>query len=249
MTGYLIQYDEHPKWKFSKIQTLSSCGHFVEHWQKKIKSNQTSLCSTVLARSCAVAMLLDDATVEPSFPIADPSREKRRKKEKRTQGPLPGICFPARCRPTWRRQRRPTGPRGRPSNPPARERERRDRSELATPPGPPQRRASGRACPHRSGLYKAPPIKRSKAPHPQLPPRHRRSLPLALVRRSQPRRSSTGRAERRRVRAPGSKPLQGIGRGGAPPPIPRVADEFCFLYASPSPSNSRLCSQVSSRPC
>jgi hypothetical protein len=48
MTGYLIQYDEHPKWKISKIQTLSSCGHFVEHWQKK---NQMK--STLLELHCA----------------------------------------------------------------------------------------------------------------------------------------------------------------------------------------------------
>jgi hypothetical protein len=144
-------------------------------------------------------MLLDGASIDSSSPSPDPSQEKRREAEVCAQGPLPVTRCPARCRPSGRRQRRPTVPRGRTSNPPARERERRDRSELATPPGPPCRRDSGRACPRRSGLYKAPPIKRSNAPHPQLPPRHRRSLPLALVRRRQPRRSSTGRAERRRV--------------------------------------------------
>jgi hypothetical protein len=152
MTGYLIQYDEHPKWKILKIRILSSCGHFVEHWQEQIKSNQVYWCCTVLARSCAVAMLLDDATVEPSFPIPDPSREKRREEEKRTQGPLPATLFPARCRPAWRRQRRPTALRGRAITLPARPRDRRDRSKLHTPPGPPHRRVSGRACPRRSGL-------------------------------------------------------------------------------------------------
>jgi hypothetical protein len=247
MPGYLIQYDEHPKWKNLKNQILSSCGHFVEHWQKKIKSNQVSLCCTVRARPSAVAMLSGLPSIVSSSPCPDPSQEKRRKEEKRTQGPLPVTLCPARYRPAWRRQRRPTGPRGRPSNLPARERERRDRSELATPPGPPCSEASGRLVPRRLGLYKAPSIKRRDAPHSPLPPRHRRSLPLALVRRRQPRRSSTGRAERRRVRAPGSKLLQGIGGGDEPPPIPHVADEPCFPYASPSPSNTRHCSQVSSR--
>jgi hypothetical protein len=114
-------------------------------------------------------------------------------------------------------------------------------------PGPPQWRAPGRVRSRRSCLYKPPPIKRSSSPSPQLPPRHRRSFPLALVRRSQPRRCSTGQAERRRVRAPGGELLQGIGGGGVPQPIPSLAVEFRFLYASPSPSNTRLCSQVSSR--
>jgi hypothetical protein len=192
-------------------------------------------------------MRFDTPSVESSTPRPDPSRKKRREEEKRTQDPLPVNRCPARCRPSGRRQRRPTGPRGRTSPLPARERERRDRSELATPPGPPCSEAFGRLVPRRSGLYKPSPIKRSSSPSPQLPPRHRRSLPLALVRRSQPRRSSTGHAERRRVRAPGGELLQGIGGGGVPPPIPHVADEPCFPYASPSPSNTRLCSQVSSR--
>jgi hypothetical protein len=192
-------------------------------------------------------MRFDTPSVESSTPRPDPSRKKRREEEKRTQDPLPVNRCPARCRPSGRRQRRPTGPRGRTSPLPARERERRDRSELATPPGPPCSEAFGRLVPRRSGLYKPPPIKRRHSPHSQLPPGHRRLAQLALVRRSSPRRRGTGRKERRRVRAPGSLPLPGIGRGGAPPPIPHVADEPCFLYASPSPSNTRLFSQVSSR--
>ena len=194
-------------------------------------------------------MLSGLPSIVSSSPCPDPSQEKRRKEEKRTQGPLPVTRCPARYRPAWRHQRRPTGPRGRPSNLPARERERRDRSELATPPGPPCSEAFGRLVSRRLGLYKAPPIKRINSPHPQLPPRHRRSLPLALLRRSQPRWRGTGRGACRRVRPPGSSPPQVIGRGGAPPPIPRVADEFCFLYTSPSPSNTRLCAQVSPCPC
>jgi hypothetical protein len=142
-------------------------------------------------------LALPRSSPAPPGPTQAVRRGGRRRNTPRT--PLPGTHCLARCRPSGRRQRRPTVPRGRTSDPPARERERRDRSELATPPGPPQRRASGRACPRRSGLYKPPPIKRIDAPHPQLPPRHRRSLPLALVRRSQLRRRSTGLEERRRV--------------------------------------------------
>jgi hypothetical protein len=202
----------------------------------------------VLARSSTVAMLPGLSSIDSSFPSPDPSREKRREEEKRCQGPLPVTCCPARCRPPWRRQRRPTAPRSRADTSPAPPRGRRDRSELQTPPGPPCSRASGRACPRRSGLYKAPPIKRSSSPSPQLPPRHCRSLPLALVRRSQPRRRSTGREARRQVRPPGSPPPQGIGRGASPRPIPHVAVKLCIPYASPSPSNDLHCNAGELRP-
>jgi hypothetical protein len=192
-------------------------------------------------------MLSGRTSIDSSPLCPDPSHGRRRRRGENTQDPLPVTHCPARCRPSGRRQRRPTGPRGRPSHLPARERERRDRSELATPPGPPCSEAFGRLVPRRLGLYKPPAIKRIDAPHLQLSPRHRHSLPLALVRRSQLRRRSTGQEERRRVRAPGSELLQGIGSGGAPQPIPTVAVEFRFLYASPSPSNTRHCAQVSSR--
>jgi hypothetical protein len=108
-------------------------------------------------------------------------------------------------------------------------------------PGPPSRRASGHPLPRRSGLYKPPLIKRGDAPRSQLPPRHRLSLPLALVRQRLQRRRGTEHGERRRVRPPWSKPPLGIGGGASPESIPHVAVEFCFLSVTPSPSNSRPC--------
>jgi hypothetical protein len=152
MTGYLIQDDDHPNWKFSKIQILSSCEHFVEHWQKKIQPNRITVRITVLARSCAVSMLLDGASIVSSVPSPDPSQEKRRGNELRTQGPLPATFCPARYRPAWRRQRRPTAPRGQADTFLARTRGRRACYALRAQPGPPQRRASGRPCPRLSGL-------------------------------------------------------------------------------------------------
>jgi hypothetical protein len=138
--------------KFQKFEFQTLAG--ISSNTGRSKSNQilSYWCCTVRARLSTVAMLLDDATVEPSFPSPDPSREKRREEEKRTQGPLPASSFPARCRPPWRRQSRHTALRGRASTLPARERGRRDRGKLQTQPGPPQRRASGRAYPRRSGL-------------------------------------------------------------------------------------------------
>jgi hypothetical protein len=91
---------------------------------------------TVRARLSTVAMLLDDATVEPSTLSPDPSCEKRREEEKRAQGPLPVLLLPARRRPPCPRQSRPTAPRGQAITLLARERGRRDRGELQTQPGP-----------------------------------------------------------------------------------------------------------------
>jgi hypothetical protein len=62
------------------------------------------------------------------------------------------IFFPARCRPPCPRQRRPTAPRGQADTFPACPRDHRDQSKLRMLPGPPSRRASGRACPRRSTL-------------------------------------------------------------------------------------------------
>jgi hypothetical protein len=152
MTGYLGQYVDHPKWKISKIQISNSCGHFVEHWQKEIKPNRFYCGCTVLVRSTPVAMLLGISTVDSSAPSPDPSLEKRREDEVCTQGPLPVIFFPARCRPPCPRQSRPTAPRGQARTLPARERGRRGRRDLRTLPGPPSRRASGRLRPRRSAL-------------------------------------------------------------------------------------------------
>jgi hypothetical protein len=153
MPGYLIQYDEHPNLKILKNQILSSCGHSVEHWQEKIKSNQTSLCCTVLARCNPVAMPLDGALVEPSPLCPDPSPGRRRRRAASTLGPPRSSSQqPARRRPPCPRQRRPTALRGRDRSLPARPRGRRALGRSTHTPGPPQRRASGHACTRRSGL-------------------------------------------------------------------------------------------------
>jgi hypothetical protein len=152
MTGHLGQDVDHSNWKISKIQISSSCGHFVEHWQREIKPNRFYCGCTVLVRFTPVATLLGISTVDSSAPNPDPSEEKRREDKVCAQGPLPDIFFPARCRPPWRRQSRHTALRGRASSLPARPRDRRDRSELQMLPGPPCRRASGRLRPRRSGL-------------------------------------------------------------------------------------------------
>jgi hypothetical protein len=73
MTGHLGQYVDHSNWEISKIRISNSCGHFVEHWQKQIKPNRTHCGCTVLARSSAVAMLLDGASTDASPLSPDPS--------------------------------------------------------------------------------------------------------------------------------------------------------------------------------
>jgi hypothetical protein len=95
MPGYLIQYDEHPNLKILKNQILSSCGHFVEHWQKKIKSNQVSLCCTVLARSTPVAMPWEDVWSMPA-PSA-PTQALEEGGEEKPAPPDPPLFFPAAC--------------------------------------------------------------------------------------------------------------------------------------------------------
>jgi hypothetical protein len=95
MTGHLGQYVDHSNWKISKIQISSSCGHFVEHWQREIKPNQFYCGCTVLVRSTPVAMLLGISTVDSSAPSPDPSQEERRGDEVCAQGPLPVTFFPA----------------------------------------------------------------------------------------------------------------------------------------------------------
>jgi hypothetical protein len=132
MTGYLGQFVEHPKWKISEIQISNSCGHFVEHWQREIKPNRFYCGCTVLARSRAVAMLLDGASIDSSAPSPDPSQEKRREDEMCAQGPLPVPLLPARCRPPWRRQSRPTTSRSRASTLPQ-----PSQHPPSTPPRPP----------------------------------------------------------------------------------------------------------------
>jgi hypothetical protein len=138
------------KFQKFKFQTLAGISSNTGRW--KSNQNQFYCGCTVLVRSTPVAMLLGISTVEPSFPSPDPSREKGRKEEKRAQDPLPAPLLPARCRPPCPRQRRPTAPRGQADTFPARPRGRRARYALRTLPGPPSRRAPGRACPRRSAL-------------------------------------------------------------------------------------------------
>jgi hypothetical protein len=139
-------------WKFWKIKLWVLAGISSNTGSRKSNRIKLHWCCTVRARPSAVAMLSGLTSIVSSSLCPDPSQEKRREAKVCTQAPLPVTHCHARCRPAWRRQRIPTGPRGRPSDPPARERERRDRSELATLPGPLQRRASGRACSRRLGL-------------------------------------------------------------------------------------------------
>jgi hypothetical protein len=108
-------------------------------------------------------------------------------------------------------------------------------------PGPPHRRASGRPLPRLSGLYKAPPSTRSNSPHSQLAPRQPRFSPLALARRSQPRRRGTGRGRRHRLRPPLELLLVRGGGAEPPPSICYPAVKLCYLSVTPSPSNTRHC--------
>jgi hypothetical protein len=87
MTGYLDQYVEHPKWKILKIQILSSCEHFVEHWQKQnqMKSKLLVLhCSSSL-HACSHA--LGGCSVDASPLCPDPSPGRRRRRGGSTPGP------------------------------------------------------------------------------------------------------------------------------------------------------------------
>jgi hypothetical protein len=71
MPGYLIQYNEHPNLKILKNQILSSCGHFIEHWQKKIKieSNFTGAALFELAQALSPCSLAPSRTIPaPSAP-------------------------------------------------------------------------------------------------------------------------------------------------------------------------------------
>jgi hypothetical protein len=133
--------------KFQKFEFQTLAGISSNTGRSKLNQIEFYWCCTVLARPSAVAMPIGISTVDSSAPSPDPSQEKRRGDEFCAQGPLPVISFPARCRPSWRRQSRPTALRGQAITLPARERGRRDRGELQTQPGPPSRRASGRLVP------------------------------------------------------------------------------------------------------
>jgi hypothetical protein len=70
-------------------------GNSSNTWRMKIEQILITVKITVLARSNPVAMLLDDATVEPSAPCPDPSHEKGRRRGGSTQDPP--LFFPACC--------------------------------------------------------------------------------------------------------------------------------------------------------
>jgi hypothetical protein len=127
---------------------LSSCGHFVKHWQKQIKMKSRSLvlhCSSSSKR-CGHAPGRCLERLQPPLPRPKPwKKEEKRRQHPGT--PLSSSQQPARCRPPWRLQSRPTASRSQARTLPARERGRRARRELQTQPGPPSRRASGRLSP------------------------------------------------------------------------------------------------------
>jgi hypothetical protein len=94
---------------------------------------------TVLARSNPVAMLLDDATVDASPLCPDPSHGKRRRRGDSTLGPpLSSSQQPARRRPPYPRQHRPTALRSRDRTPPAREQGRRAHGRSTHAPRAPE---------------------------------------------------------------------------------------------------------------
>jgi hypothetical protein len=93
MPGYLIQYDEHPNLKNLKNQILSSCGHSVEHWQRKIemRSNFTVLhCASSLQPCCHASGRCPGRTQSPL-----PRPKPWKKEEKRSQHPWTPALLPS----------------------------------------------------------------------------------------------------------------------------------------------------------
>jgi hypothetical protein len=133
--------------KFQNFEFEILAGNSSNTWQMKSSQIEATVGCTILARSRTVATLLDDATVEPSAPCPDLSREKGRNGGKCAQGPLPDLLLPARCRPPWMRQSRPIALRSRGDTLPAHPRGRRARCDLQTPLGPPHWPPSGRLAP------------------------------------------------------------------------------------------------------
>jgi hypothetical protein len=79
--------------KFQKFKFKTLAGISSNTGRHKSKQIEFTVGCTVLARSRTVAILLDDATVEPSAPCPVPSHEKGRDEEKCAQGPLPVFFF------------------------------------------------------------------------------------------------------------------------------------------------------------
>jgi hypothetical protein len=96
-------------------------------WQTKIEKIVVTVSFTVLVRPDPVAILVDDAAVEPSPLCPDPSREKWREEEERAQDPplyLSSSCTtptavtaPEPTHSTPRPRPNPSSTRARPSCP------------------------------------------------------------------------------------------------------------------------------------
>jgi hypothetical protein len=80
---------------FQNFEFKILAGNSSNTWQMKSSQIEATVKITVLARPNPVAMLLDDAAVEPSAPCPDPSREKGRRRGGSTQDPP--LFFPACC--------------------------------------------------------------------------------------------------------------------------------------------------------
>jgi hypothetical protein len=81
--------------KFQKFEFEVLAGIVSNTWQTKIGGNQVTVRITITVRLNPVAMLVDDAAVEPSPLCPDPSREKGREEEERAQDPP--LCLSSSC--------------------------------------------------------------------------------------------------------------------------------------------------------
>jgi hypothetical protein len=81
--------------KFQKFEFKFLAGIVSNSWQTKIGENRAIVSFTVLMRPDPVAILMDDAAVEPSPLCPDPSREKWREEEERAQDPP--LCLSSSC--------------------------------------------------------------------------------------------------------------------------------------------------------
>jgi hypothetical protein len=81
--------------KFQKFEFQTLAGISSNTGRQESNQIEFTVGCTVLARSRTVAMLLDDASIAPSAPSPDPSREKGRRGEGST--PDPPLFFPAFC--------------------------------------------------------------------------------------------------------------------------------------------------------
>jgi hypothetical protein len=82
--------------KFQKFEFEFLVGIMSNTWQTKIEKIEFTVLITVAVRLNPVAMLVDDAAVEPSPLCPDPSREKWREEEERAQDPP--LCLSSLCK-------------------------------------------------------------------------------------------------------------------------------------------------------